>query len=102
MVPRVTVIDRLHYTCISGSAVLVHADGGTDSLTALIRARQASRGERLGGFFDSLEEKYCAKKPRTSSKKPANASEAGGSSGRKTRGGRQKGQGCKKGKGKRN
>ena len=32
----------------------------------LIKARQQSREEQLGGFFDSLEEKYCTKKPKTS------------------------------------
>ena len=40
-------------------------DGNEDSLKTLITARQQSREEKLGGFFDSLEEKYC-KKPKVS------------------------------------
>jgi hypothetical protein len=43
-------------------------DGGDASLTALIKVRQQSRGEKMDGFFSSLEEKYCSKKPRTASK----------------------------------
>ena len=64
-------------------------DGDEDSLKALIKARQQSREEQVGGFFDSLEEKYC-KKPKTAiskggsksqkSSKKASANDSGSSS----------------------
>ena len=67
-------------------------DGGEDSLKALIKARQASREEQLGGFFDSLEEKYCTKKQKSSgskanskSKKLSKSAGADGSGTSKTR-----------------
>ena len=31
---------------------------------ALIKARQQSLGDKMDGFFSSLEEKYCTKKPK--------------------------------------
>jgi hypothetical protein len=67
----------------------MHMSGeGEDSLKAMIKARQQSREEKLGGFFDSLELKYCAKKPRTtgsSKTKKATKSESGASSSKSTR-----------------
>ena len=48
-------------------------DGSEDSLKALIKARQQSREEKLGGFFDTLEEKYC-KKPKASGSKSGSGS----------------------------
>ena len=56
---------------------------GEDGLKALIKARQQSREEKLDGFFDSLEQKYCTKKPKTTgskaSAKPKKATKSNGS-----------------------
>lgn len=52
-------------------------DGGDGSLTALIRARQHSREEKMDGFFSSLEEKYCSKKPKAASKAATASSQEG-------------------------
>ena len=67
-------------------------DGGEDSLKALIKARQQSREEKLGGFFDSLEEKYCSKskskkttKTTTSDKSGSSSKNTRSKSGRKTK-----------------
>ena len=66
-------------------------DEGEDSLKALIKARQQSREEKLDGFFDSLEQKYCTKKPKTtgskgsSKAKQATKSSDSGPSGKTTR-----------------
>ena len=60
---------------------------GEDGLKALIKARQQSREEKLDGFFDSLELKYCTKKPKTtgsSKAKKATKSSGGDASSSKT------------------
>ena len=50
---------HIHYAYI-----IIIIDGSEDSLKALIKARQQSREEKIDGFFESLEQKYCAKKPK--------------------------------------
>ena len=60
-------------------------DEGEDGLKALIKARQQSREEKLDGFFDSLEQKYCTKKAKTTkgsskAKKATKSSDSGASS----------------------
>lgn len=76
--------------------MLVTTDGGDASLMALIKARQQSREDKMDGFFSSLEEKYCTKKPKAASKVASTSSQgrtSGGSSSSK----KGKGKGRKKG-----
>ncbi len=50
---------------------LLFSEGGSSSsLTALIKARQKSREQEVGNFFDALEEKYSnsSKKPKVTKK----------------------------------
>ena len=58
---------------------------GGSSLTALIKARQQSREQEMGSFFDSLEEKYAkkAKKTRSAARGEESTSGTGGRSRRK-------------------
>ena len=54
---------------------------GEDGLKALIKARQQSREEKLDGFFDSLEQKYCTKKPKTTGSKASSKAKKATSNG---------------------
>lgn len=58
------------------TGVLFPDDISSSSLTALIRARQKSREQEVGNFFDALEEKYSkgSKKPKVTKKKNTVAS----------------------------
>lgn len=77
----------------SHDMLMLHmTDEGEDSLKALIKARQQSRGEKIDGFFDSLEQKYCTKKPKTTgskgsskAKKTTKSTDSGASSSKTTR-----------------
>ena len=64
--------------CVITSNGCLFLEAASSSLTALIKARQQTREQKMGNFFDSLEEKYSK-----STKKPKVAKAQGQSSGSK-------------------
>ena len=69
-----SLLDTLYEKFQLYPASFYTTDGGEEGLMALIKARQASRGQQMDGFFSSLEEKYCSKKPKKSTSKKQSAS----------------------------
>ena len=72
--------------CLVTVTLLYCVDDSEASLMAIVKARQKSREEEMGSFFDSLEEKYCTKKSNTASSKKKGSSsstKANGSKGMK-------------------
>ena len=74
--------DPSKYNFVSNDGFFIHTcvtctpGEGEDGLKALIKARQQSREEKLDGFFDSLELKYCTKKPKTTASGSSKAKKA--------------------------
>ncbi len=55
----------------SSNHYVTDADGGENTLKSMIMSRQTTRAQEMDTLFSSLEDKYCAKKPKTCKKTEA-------------------------------